>query len=171
MNTATTILLPLFTASILLSTSAASVIADDLPLPKSLQTDAPAVAPTSQVRFIPVPYRRMNRSETPVRITTRQGVPAIRPNREPSRDWDLPPNGTMGVVKDAVLKRVADFRSSQTKDLLVPQPRDISPGSRPETSVERATVQLDTKAYVPASNVRTRKHINFHSTLGVRAFH
>lgn len=169
MNTTTTILIPLFTASMLLSTSTASTMASDISI--SGHTDEASVARTVQARFVPVPYRQMHRSNLPVRIATLQGEQARSSRREQRPSQHIRTAGSTGFIKQAVMKRVADFRSNQTKDVLVPQPRDLFPTARPDVSVERSTVQVDSRTYVPASNVRRREHINSYSTLGVRAYH
>jgi hypothetical protein len=173
MNTSTTILLPLITSMCLLTSNGASAIAADTNVtsPSMIRTTTPSeFASSTTALFTPVPYRRSVRTSSPVRVASLQSEQVRHSDKQP-RLADTRTTGTVGFVKQAVLQRVAEHKASQTKDLFVPQPRDLELRVPTTTGSSELSVAIDSRPYVPSQSARNRKPIDFHSTVGIRAFH
>lgn len=80
------------------------------------------------------------------------------------------PTATIEFVKEAVLKRVAEYKASQVEDILVPLPPAFDPEIRPTTSSSHLSAVIDSRPYVASESNRNRTPVNFHSTVGARRF-
>ncbi len=173
MNTSTTILLPLVTSMLLLSSNGSSATAADLTVtsPSTVKTTALSkFASSANVMFTPVPYRRTVATSRPVMVANLR-VEQAGDSVEHRHSVVTRPTETVEFVKQAVLKRIADYKAGQVKDLLVPEPRELEPGIRPTTNSSQASVAIESKPYLSSNSVRNRRPINFHSTVGIRTFH
>ena len=173
MNISTHVLYPVITTSILMLANDASVIAGEATVPSPTLTKltaSPAVAESVVVRFTPVPDRRVVRSGAPLQVASHSAERNAR-SYEIIRHGGEAPTGILGIVGNALLKRVADFKSHQEVDILVPQPRD--PGRPVVSTRSRDFRSFKTRSGSSAgsTSVGRRTPVGVHTTVGIRKFH